>query len=252
MQVIHNQMHFVEPLEVKQSNAKTRKIVCWKKSGEQSHGEKGLFEENALLTFSTVWVESGMAPSIVPHVLIKTKLARLSTQQYIMSKDLDTVGPYLCACQVCIVSGTSMQTLRAVYRASLRCIVLLITLWCKRFLFNYNILVCLPCSLNFLSFLVLVCDLLDSLTSLPKPPKEPVLSILWTLPLKPSVYSLDFVVLSFLLKPHDLMVLFLLLIFSGTAVSSALGTKLVNSPMFYFQAWFLPSGCFSEFVFHYV
>lgn len=56
MQVVHNQMHFVEPLEVKQSNAKTRKMVYWKKSGEQSHGEKGLFEENALLILSSVWL----------------------------------------------------------------------------------------------------------------------------------------------------------------------------------------------------
>lgn len=57
-----------------------------------------------------------------------------------------------------------------------------------------------------------------------------------------------FVGFSFQLKIHDLLILFLLLMFPGTAVSSVPGTKLVNSPRFYFQPCFLPSGCFSEFV----
>lgn len=48
------------------------------------------------------------------------------------------------------------------------------------------------------------------------------------------------------------MILYLLLMFSGTAVSSVPGIKLVNSPVFCFQAYLLPSGCFSEFVSHYV
>lgn len=126
----------------------------------------------------------------------------------------------------------------------------------KRFLFNFYTVLCLPCSLNFFSVLFLACDLLASLTCLPNPPRAVVcfwipqfLELCHWSHLVCLLFS-PFVGHSFLLEPYKFMVLFLLLMFSGTAVNSVPGIKLVNSPMFYFQAYLLPSGCFSAFVSH--
>lgn len=140
---------------------------------EQSRVEEGLFEENALLTLSSIWLESKRnCISLVVLVPIWQSQAQSCTQQVTVSircRDL-------CAWQVGIDLDTSMEVLRAASKAGRRW-----SAWCfsphwgadmgKRFLFNFDILLCSPCSLNFFSVLFLVCDLLASLTCLPKPPR---------------------------------------------------------------------------------
>lgn len=50
---------------------KPEKWYVEKKSGEQSHKGKGLFEENALLTLSSVSLNLRVYSSIVSHILLR-------------------------------------------------------------------------------------------------------------------------------------------------------------------------------------
>lgn len=70
--------------------------------------ERAFFKRMPSLPYPLYGWTQEWLQTLYPMCSLRPDLARLSTHQYAMSKDLCAVGPYLHACQVCIVSGTSM------------------------------------------------------------------------------------------------------------------------------------------------